>query len=535
MSSNSSIKVKMHPEVHSAAFTNQGSWDAHNKHYAGQHISSPARTPPFHNNLSFAGSLRAAGDELPAWTALPENSDSTASSSVEPEEDELRLSVAPNESASNVPHNRADLSTLTPSAYSRLSFLPPTTPGSYSARLQSSGRTAQTGATHLGEPRQIPVAETHKAQLNGHAESLGTHRRETALNGGVASSPGLSQPSELSATPPSSSLAGQTAATDRRFSPSAHIRDANESLAAALTSAFTHNSSTLRTASVGNVPPTRVVLPSRTPVNSEPPSTHANAIAPATPPTPKQRPLSSQTSPTRIENIPIVPAIPAEERPAPPQADTVHVVGAPPAPVTPPQQRLVPSSTLPPQSDDQVVRTLRRRDVTNRAPARSEHERTIDDLLHTTVASAIILDRYAIPQAPNANSLRFALRHVAADRKAVVEHQGQSQFTPYTIPRWSKVSEFKERLDERLGPGPLDRGLKKRPRTVKRRVEGGANSRTDNSTAPAAARIAKRPRSPEAEGGVSSTDASDTPDEDTRPLKRHKTLSPYKSQSLAQR
>lgn len=89
----------------------------------------------------------------------------------------------------------------------------------------------------------------------------------------------------------------------------------------------------------------------------------------------------------------------------------------------------------------------------------------VDEALQTHV-SPVRVQNAQSPEndAVDGSLLHVALRHLAFDKKKS-KGKERAQFG-WTVPRWSKVAEFKERLDEFYGPGDINRGLGRGPLNV---------------------------------------------------------------------
>ncbi|RPD74587.1 hypothetical protein L226DRAFT_78329 [Lentinus tigrinus ALCF2SS1-7] len=90
----------------------------------------------------------------------------------------------------------------------------------------------------------------------------------------------------------------------------------------------------------------------------------------------------------------------------------------------------------------------------------------VDDALDTHVSAIRILPQYA--QSPKGNKSDIIRLHVAlrALQHGGVDKGKRRAHSPWTVPRWSKAGEFKERLDSFYGPGDINRGLGKGPVNV---------------------------------------------------------------------
>lgn len=90
---------------------------------------------------------------------------------------------------------------------------------------------------------------------------------------------------------------------------------------------------------------------------------------------------------------------------------------------------------------------------------------TIDRLLEAQWAPAVIVSKYArsIPRpAILAENLHFISPSATRPRHTDTRRSWMS----YSMPRWSRIATFKERLDTRLGPGDFNRALYGRPKPV---------------------------------------------------------------------
>ncbi|KAH9938713.1 uncharacterized protein B0H18DRAFT_1112838 [Fomitopsis serialis] len=85
------------------------------------------------------------------------------------------------------------------------------------------------------------------------------------------------------------------------------------------------------------------------------------------------------------------------------------------------------------------------------------------------------------------------------------------------MPRYSRIAMFKERLDTRLGPGDLNRGLYRRPKPVGGHIqqERGASDVMDGDES----NVDAKPGDRASGNGTDDSDAATT--EDMRPTKRH--------------
>ncbi|KAH9843750.1 uncharacterized protein C8Q71DRAFT_729958 [Rhodofomes roseus] len=185
-------------------------------------------------------------------------------------------------------------------------------------------------------------------------------------------------------------------------------------------------------------------------------------------------------------------------------------------------------------SEDQERRVLRERPRTSpddyagsstRRAARHIHERVtdaerIDRLLEAQVAPTAIIPQYAQPYAAPA----IGLWPISTSVTKTGRTDRRRAWTSYYMPRYSQISVFKERLDSRLGPGDLNRGLYRRPKAVPGQVQQESSTSdvmdANESNVDAVAR-SKRPRSPEIDPAATGADASDAATtEDTRPMKR---------------
>ncbi len=90
----------------------------------------------------------------------------------------------------------------------------------------------------------------------------------------------------------------------------------------------------------------------------------------------------------------------------------------------------------------------------------------LDDALDTHVSTIRVLPQYAQSRKGDGNDvvrLHVALRSF---QSGSVDKGKRRAHSPWSIPRWSKAGEFKERLDGFYGPGDVNRGLGKRPANV---------------------------------------------------------------------
>ncbi|KAI0773738.1 hypothetical protein C8Q74DRAFT_1266343 [Fomes fomentarius] len=114
-----------------------------------------------------------------------------------------------------------------------------------------------------------------------------------------------------------------------------------------------------------------------------------------------------------------------------------------------PNHHLRPPKPLPSSSDDWST-------------AEWDH---VDEALQTHVSPVRVQNAQSPKDdAVDETRLHVALRHLAFDKK---ESKGKERAQlGWTVPRWSKVAEFKERLDAYYGPGDINRGLGRGPLNV---------------------------------------------------------------------
>ena len=90
----------------------------------------------------------------------------------------------------------------------------------------------------------------------------------------------------------------------------------------------------------------------------------------------------------------------------------------------------------------------------------------VDDALDTHVSTIRVLPQYAHSHhsaTGDVIGLHVALRAYAT---IGVDKGKRRAHSPWTVMRWSKAGEFKERLDSFYGPGDINRGLGKGPANV---------------------------------------------------------------------
>ncbi|KAI0959314.1 hypothetical protein AcW1_004172 [Taiwanofungus camphoratus] len=168
-------------------------------------------------------------------------------------------------------------------------------------------------------------------------------------------------------------------------------------------------------------------------------------------------------------------------------------------------------------------RTLRilRPPAPNNPHASAAYWAAVDELLGTEVARVAILESYAQPRGEEAElRSRQALRFVRHNAATTARAGTVGEWAAYTAPRYSLTANFKERLDLLLGPGDINRGLRRRPKPAQGRADDNSNGLHTFGTS-VTGRNSKRTRSAEHE--TSFTDSSETTaDEDILPTKRRK-------------
>ena len=98
----------------------------------------------------------------------------------------------------------------------------------------------------------------------------------------------------------------------------------------------------------------------------------------------------------------------------------------------------------------------------------------VDDALHTQVASVHVLQRSAqfpAPWEPESamDAKRAGGAHISLTQFADLEKGSKGKErarSGWTAPRWSNVGDFKARLDTMYGPGDINRGLGRGPKSV---------------------------------------------------------------------
>ena len=93
---------------------------------------------------------------------------------------------------------------------------------------------------------------------------------------------------------------------------------------------------------------------------------------------------------------------------------------------------------------------------------------SLDDCLQTQVARAEIIPAYSAPGRSEQTEARYRhhLRHVFRDARSASKKRAVDLPLGDSVPRWSRTSQFKERLDALFGPGDIDRGIGPEPVAV---------------------------------------------------------------------
>ncbi|KAH9950156.1 hypothetical protein B0H21DRAFT_725062 [Amylocystis lapponica] len=131
-------------------------------------------------------------------------------------------------------------------------------------------------------------------------------------------------------------------------------------------------------------------------------------------------------------------------------------------------------------SSGMLLRGLRQPALTN-VHGSTAFWRRVDAALDTRVAAVSEGGAQEQLRGEQAESLqRHQLRFVL--QKPETRMRRGSGWTPYSTPRWSQASMFKERLDRAVGPGSIMRGLGRRPQAMS--SEGGEEGTEDGTDSP---------------------------------------------------
>ncbi|KAL6306803.1 hypothetical protein BKA93DRAFT_823981 [Sparassis latifolia] len=101
----------------------------------------------------------------------------------------------------------------------------------------------------------------------------------------------------------------------------------------------------------------------------------------------------------------------------------------------------------------------------------------VDEGLESTVAPGVVLQRYAQHPGPERET---QLRHTL-DEPGVNKGKAR-EWSAYTHPRWSRIANFKEKLDSLFGPGDITRAVGKQPRPARRDAEDESNMSDSNGS-----------------------------------------------------
>lgn len=94
-------------------------------------------------------------------------------------------------------------------------------------------------------------------------------------------------------------------------------------------------------------------------------------------------------------------------------------------------------------------------------------EQTIDRLLQAQWAPGVIAPEYARRiRIPRPSVLAENLHFISPSATRPRHPDTRRSWTSYSMPRWSRIATFKERLDTRLGPGDFNRALYGHPKPV---------------------------------------------------------------------